>query len=269
MIYVIKEIVRDHIQNKAQIIRLAKADLFKTYRGAALGWAWAVIKPCVTIAAYWFAFSVGLRKGSEVAGYPFILWLIAGIIPWFYMSEMLTQGTDSLRRYSYLVTKMKFPISTIPTFVSLSKMFINSIMILIVIIIFWISGFPPTIYYLQIPFYLLLDLIFFTLWAQFSSLLAAVSKDFANLVKSFVTAIFWFSGVLWDAKSIKISWLRKLLYLNPITFLINGFRDSFINKVWFFDQLNLLKYFSIITLFMFVLVIVSYKKLRRDIPDVL
>ena len=49
MIESIKEIVRDHIQYKDQIKMLAKSDLIKTYRGAALGWSWAIIKPLITL----------------------------------------------------------------------------------------------------------------------------------------------------------------------------------------------------------------------------
>ena len=63
MIQVLKEILRDHSQNVHQIFKLAKADLVKTYRGAALGWSWAVIKPCMTLFTYWFAFEIGLRSG--------------------------------------------------------------------------------------------------------------------------------------------------------------------------------------------------------------
>ena len=116
---VIGEIIKDHITYLQQIFKLAKADLVKTYRGAALGWSWAIIKPAVTIFVYWFAFSIGLRMGGDVDGYPYFLWLISGLLPWFYMSEMITSGTDTIRKYSYLVTKMKFPVSTIPTFVSI------------------------------------------------------------------------------------------------------------------------------------------------------
>ena len=121
-------ILKEHIEYRQQILKLAKADLVKTYRGAALGWSWAIIKPAVTIFVYWFAFSIGLRAGGDVSGYPFFLWLIAGLIPWFYINDMLTAGTDSIRKYSYLVTKMKFPVSTIPTFVSISNLTVNIIL---------------------------------------------------------------------------------------------------------------------------------------------
>ncbi len=263
------EIVKDHVSYIHQIFKLAKADLVKTYRGAALGWAWAIIKPAVTIFVYWFAFTIGLRAGKDVNGYPFFLWLIAGVMPWFYMSEILTSGTDTIRKYSYLVTKMKFPISTIPTFVSLSKLIIHIILMIIVILIFIIMGYPPTIYILQMPFYMLLMFILFTIWSLFSSLLSTMSKDFGNLVKSMVTAVFWISGILWNPETISIVWLKKLLMLNPVTYLTTGFRNCLINKVWFWEQPKRLLYFIIITILMLIIAVWAYKKLRKEVPDVL
>jgi len=262
-------ILKEHIEYRQQIFKLAKADLVKTYRGAALGWSWAIIKPAVTIFVYWFAFSIGIRAGGDVSGYPFFLWLIAGMIPWFYINDMLTAGTDSIRKYSYLVTKMKFPVSTIPTFVSLSKLSINIILIAIMIGIFWLFGYAPSIYYLQIVFYLGLTFIIWTIWALFSSLLAAISKDFSNLVKSFVTAVFWLSGVIWNAETITIPWLKKALMLNPVTYLVNGFRNCFINKIWFWEQPKRLLYFGIITLILLACALWAYRKVRKEIPDVL
>ena len=156
---ILKQIISDHIKYKSQIFKLAKADLIKTYRGSALGWTWAIIKPVVTIFVYWFAFSVGLRAGKDVNGYPFFLWLIAGLVPWFYMSDMITAGTQCIRKYSYLVTKMKFPVSVIPTFVSLSNIMINILLLAVVILIFCLFGYVPDIYMLQLPFYILLSFI--------------------------------------------------------------------------------------------------------------
>ena len=266
---VLTEMIKDHKKYIQQIFKLAKADLVKTYRGAALGWGWAIIKPAVTIFVYWFAFSIGLRAPSTVSNYPYFLWLISGLLPWFYMSEMLTSGTDTIRRYSYLVTKMKFPVSTIPTFGSISKFIVHLALVVIVILIFLFMGYPPDIYLLQLPFYMLMMFIFFTIWSLFASLLAAISKDFGNLVKSMVTAVFWLSGILWNPETISIGWLKSLLMLNPVTFITTGFRNCFINKVWFFEQPKRLLYFVIITIIMLLLAIWAYKKVRKEIPDVL
>jgi len=265
----LKTIITEHLTYKNQIFKLAKSDLIKTYRGSALGWLWAIIKPTVTIFVYWFAFSAGLRITSQISEFPFFLWLIAGIVPWFYMSEMLTQGTDCIRKYSYLVTKMKFPVSVIPTFVNISKIIVNLFLIAIVILIFTIMGYPPTIYMLQLPFYIILMFIFLNAWSLFASFIAAISKDFSNLVKSFMTALFWLSGILWNVNTIPIPWLQKLLMVNPVTYIVNGFRNSFLEKKWFFEQpLELLFFLGILTI-MILLGLWSYKKLRKEIPDVL
>ena len=263
------EIIKDHIQYKQQIFKLAKADIVKTYRGAALGWAWAIIKPAVTIFVYWFAFQIGIRSGKPVEGYPFFLWLIAGLIPWFYINDMLTQGTESIRRYSYLVTKMKFPISTIPTFVSISKLMVNLFLIVIMILIFVFMGYLPDIYIIQLPIYILLSFIFFTVFSLFASLLACMSKDFSNMIKSLVTAVFWLSGIVWNVNTIDIPWLKTLLKINPVTYLVEGFRNCFIHKTWIWESPKTLLCFLAILLIMTMLSVIIYKKLRKEIPDVL
>jgi teichoic acid transport system permease protein len=269
MIKTLIEIIKEHKEYNKQIFKLAKSDLLKTYRGAALGWYWALIKPAFTIFVYWFAFEIGLRAGRGVNGYPFFLWLIAGIIPWFYMSEMLTKGIETIKKYSYLVTKIKFPISTIPTFVSLSKITVNIGLILILILIFWGFGYPPDIYLLQLPIYILFMYLFFTVFSLFGSMLASISRDFANLSRSLVTAVFWLSGIMWNINKLTIPWLRKVLMFNPVTFISNGFRNVFIDKIWFFEQPKRLMYMGIIFIILLILALVTYKKLKKEIPDVL
>ena len=264
-----RDVAREHVAYRTQIFQLARADLVKTYRGSALGWFWAPIKPAVTIFVFWFAFAIALRSGGPVNDMPFFLWLIAGIVPWFYMSEMFTQGAATLNSYSYLVNKIRFPVSTIPTFVSISKLFVHAILMVLVVIIFAIWGYPPDIYLLQLPFYTGLMFVFWTLWSLFASPLAAVSKDFANVVKSFVSALFWLSGVLWDVNAIHITWLKRALVFNPVTFFANGYRNVFIYKQWFWEDAFHLFAFGFVLLVTFCLAIFTYGRLRKEIADVL
>lgn len=264
------EIIKEHIVWRNQIFKLAKADIIKTYSGAALGWAWALVKPTIMIFVMWFAFSYGLRLGGEVEGYPFILWLIAGFIPWFYMSDMITQGAGSIRKYSYLVTKMKFPVSTIPTFVGLSKLSIHAFLMIIVIGIFAINGYYPDIYLLQLPIYMLLMFFFFVIWGLFSAMMSSISKDFYNLVKSLTTAIFWLSGIMWDINTMTdYPVLQKVLMFNPVTFIATGYRNVFIYKTWIWDHPYALGCFGIVLLIMLIAALWAYKKLIKEIPDVL
>lgn len=265
----IRMIWSEHWEWRSQILKLAKADIIKTYSGAALGWAWALIKPTMTIAVFWFAFTYGLRSGGQVNGFPFVLWMMPGFVAWFFMSDMITGGANSIRRYRYLVTKMKFPVSTIPTFVALASIAIHIGLMAVVMIIFLITGHYPDIYWLQLPFYMFFMLVYFICWGLFSSMLGAMSRDFLNLVKSIKQPIFWMSGILWEINKIHIPWLQKVLYFNPVTYFATGYRNCFIYKTWFWEEPLQLGIFFLLLIVMFLMAIWSYRKLIREIPDVL
>jgi teichoic acid transport system permease protein len=111
--------------------------------------------------------------------------------------------------------------------------------------------------------------IFFTAWSMFAAPLAAISKDFANVVSSLVTAIFWMSGVMWDPQQVNIEWLRRLLLFNPVTFIASGYRNVFIYKRWFYEDTFALFAFGLMLTGMIGLAIYTYEKLRREIADVL
>ena len=265
----IKTIVTEHIEWRNQIFKLAKADIIKTYSGAALGWIWALVRPTILICVLWFAFTYGLRGGGPVEGFPFALWMIPGFMAWFFMSDMLTQGSSAMRKYRYLVTKMKFPISTIPTFIGLSKLLVHLCLMVIVVLIFVVMGYFPDRYWAQLPIYILFMFVFFTGWALFASMLGAMSNDFINLVKSINTAIFWLSGIMWDVNSIEIPWMQTVLYFNPVTYIATGYRNCFIYKTWIWEEPLQFLIFLGMLIVMWILAVWSYKKLIKEIPDVL
>ena len=96
-----------------------------------------------------------------------------------------------------------------------------------------------------------------------------MSKDFSNLIKSFITAIFWLSGIIWNVNTLQVEWLKKLLMLNPVTYIVEGYRNCFINKIWFWEQPDRIFIFAIIMFIMILMALWAYKKLRKEIPDVL
>ena len=266
---VIREILKDHYKYRKQIFKLAKADLIKTYKGAALGWAWAVIRPAITIATYYVAFSIGLRVSRPVGEYSYFLWLLAGISPWFYFSAVFTAGAGSIRKYSYLVTKIRYPVSTIPTIINLSHMTTHLVVLLVVMLIFILSGHAPDIYWLQLPLYILMLFLFSTAWSLFAGMISVLSKDFMHLVQSSTMVVFWMSGILYDAGAINNVFFKRVLHINPITIIVNGYRNAFINKVWFWERAREFRNFGIVFFVMVLLALWAYKKLVKEIPDVL
>ncbi len=269
MLKTFKEIVKEHIKYRRQLIKLAKSDLDKQYKGSVLGIAWAIIRPAIVIFVFWFGFTFGLRKGRDIDGYPFFLWLITGMIPWFYMRDMVSGGAGCIRKYKYLVTKIKYPVSTIPTIISLSNMATHLGLILIMILIFMSFGYMPTWHILQLPIYTLMMFMFFQTWGIFSGMVSAVSRDFLNLVRALTQALFWMSGIIYNAEGINTIWIRRLLMFNPVTIIATGYRNVFIKHVWIWESPRALRNFVIVYTIMLILALRAYGKLKKDIPDML
>ena len=218
----LQEMVSDHVHSWKKIGRLSITHLIKEYRGAVFGWAWAVIKPAVVIFVFWFAFTFGLRKGDDINGYSFFLWLISGFVPWFFMRDAMASGSSSIRKYRYLVQKINFPIDTIPTFVCLGELIVNIFLFMLMNLIFFIFGHGPDIYYLQIPLYYVMMFIFFDLFSIFLALIGSVSLDFLNLTPDGAKAVLGDpADEAWVADN--GGWLHTLSWQGlSLTFLCDG-----------------------------------------------
>lgn len=264
-----REIIIENIKYIKQTYKLAKSDLIKTYNGAALGPLWALIKPALLIFVYWFAFSYGLRSGKPINGHPFVLWIIVGNLPWLYVSEILVAGANSIRANRHLVTKMPFPMSTIMSFVSLSKLFVHFALAGIVLIILLFNGYRPTIYWLQLLYYVPAMYIFFTALSWITAPLSSLSKDFLNLIKAVVTALFWLSGVVWNPYDLSAGPVRAIILMNPITYFINGYRNTFLFGKWFFETRFETVSFLLLCMFVMYGGSLIYRKTNKEIRDVL
>ncbi|HBT95082.1 MAG TPA: ABC transporter [Coriobacteriia bacterium] len=260
--------MRDNWEWRKQIGRLAIFDLIKKSRGAVLSWVWLLLKPGIMVFVFWFALSIGLRIGDDMNP-PFFLWLVCGLLPWFYMQEMLSGGSDVFHRYSYLVNKIKFPLSGIPTLFNISNMFVNITLILVLLGIYFAHGMPLDSYLLQVPLILIVMFIFFNIYATLTSLLSGLSKDFANLVKAFMTPLFWVSGIFFDVSKVNIEWIQTVLLFNPVTSFVTAFRDAFYYKTWVWENPSMLGAVGIVFLVTFVVMLILYWRLHEEVPDAL
>lgn len=153
--------VRELIKSKDLVLNLAKNDFKTRYASSYLGVMWGFIQPLITIVTYWFVFQVGLRSG-DVGNVPFIIWFIAGIIPWFFFSEALTGATNVFSEYSYLVKKVVFKIELLPFVKILSAGFVQIFFVLFIFIVYGFYGYLPNLYNIQIIYYFVSMLILVT-----------------------------------------------------------------------------------------------------------
>jgi len=249
-------------------VAMSRVMLDKRYSGSVLGFGWALVKPTLFIVVYWFAVAIGIRGGRSMGDIPYILWLIPGIIPWFFISEAVTTGGSAIRSNSHLVTKMVYPVATIPISEVLSLFYVHLMMMGIVTAIFLFSGFGLTVHFVQIVYYIATCLIFCFVVATLLSALTAVSRDIGHMVKSTIQVLFWLSPILWSADKLHGT-LRRIIMANPIAYLVQGYRNCYVYERWFFEQWRYSLYFWVLMLVLTLFTSFLYTKLQREFADVL
>lgn len=271
MFQTLKTIVSDNWEWRVKILKLAQFEIKKKSRGAVLSWAWFFIRPVIYIFCFWFALEVGMRGGNygSSTNVPYIIWLAAGIIPWFYMQEMINAGSNVLHKFPYLVTKIKFPISAISSIFCLGEMLIQLMLQVGLLLLYLANGLTLDIYMLQVPIALFLMLVFWNMFSIMCSQITAFSKDAANLIKALSTPFFWLSGIIFNVKNIPIDAVQVILQYNPVTFFAVVMRDALCDKVWFWDDPNLCFGFAVVFIVTLLCMLFVYKRMNEEVADVL
>nr|WP_302598820.1 ABC transporter permease [uncultured Cellulosilyticum sp.] len=263
----LKSLIVELWGNKRLIINLAKNDFKTKYAGSYLGITWAFVQPIITILIYWFVFQIGFRT-PPVGNFPYVLWLIAGLIPWFVFSDAISNAAYSLIEYNYLVKKVVFKISVLPMVKVISAFFVHLFFIVFGIVVFSLYGYTPTIYTLQIIYYAFC-LFFIILGTSYAtSAIIIFFKDLSQIINIILQVTMWMTPILWNQTILptNLQWIFKL---NPIFYIVQGYRDCFIDKVWFWQRTGITIYFWVITIGIFAIGSVVFKRLKVHFADVL
>jgi len=261
------EFLKDIYKNRALLWQLTKNEFKQRYLGNFLGAAWAFIQPTITILIFWFVFQVGF-KSKPVGDYPFILWLISGMLPWFFFADTLSSATNSIISNSFLVKKVVFRVSLLPIISILTTLVIHLFFILFMYAMFIIYGYKPDIYWLQIFYYLFALIILLLGLSWITSSVVVFFRDLGQIVAMVIQFGFWLTPIFWSIDMIpqKYHWLIKL---NPIYYIIQGYRDSLINHKWFWEHPNMTIYYWVVTIAIFIAGSHIFKRLRPHFADVL
>lgn len=256
-------------QNRYVIKQLVKRDFQNKYLGSFVGLLWVFIQPTVYIFVLWFVLVYGLKTG-RVAGSdtPYYLWFITGVVPWMFISELLTQGTNSILEYSFLIKKVVFRSSIIPLIKIITSTIIHLFFILLLCIIYIIGNYYPTLYWFQLLYYLFAAIVLLTGFAWLLSSLSVFVKDIPQIVNVIVQILFWATPILWYYKTFPDS-ITPLYKFNPFFYIIQGYRDSFFNQVWFWEHKFETIYFWIFSIVIFIAGSYTFRRLKPHFADVL
>ena len=259
--------IRDIINKRQLILTLAASDFKKRFIGSYLGVFWIFMQPIVSIVIYYFVFQIGFQS-NPVENMPYVLWLMPGIIPWFFFNDTLQSGVSTLSSYKHLVKKMVFRIDILPLIKVVSSLFIHFIFIFILMLVFLIFGERPSVWWLQTIYYLVCNIMLVTGLVYLTSAINVFVKDTNQIVSIFLQFGFWIAPIMWDISRMPegIHWLLRL---NPFTYIVDGFRDCFVYHVGFWTKPYMALYFWIFTLVIFMGGVKLFKKMEPHFADVL
>lgn len=257
-------------QNRKLIWTLAKNDFKTKYAGSYLGIIWAFVQPVVTVLVYWFVFGV-VRQGAPKA-VPFVLWLVCGLVPWFFFSEALIQSTNALIEYSYLVKKVVFKISILPLVKVAASLFVHVFFMAFTVGLFCCYGYWPDVYDLQLLYYSLCVFVFVLALAYTTSAVVVFFRDLTHLITILLQVGIWMTPIMWDFQDMGInpfSMVARVLKLNPMYYVVAGYRNSLIDKQWFWEHPWQSAYFWGVTVVLFMIGTRLFRKLKVHFADVL
>ena len=258
-------------QNRRLILKLAGNDFKRRYAGSYMGAIWAFIQPLVTIALYNFVFGT-IMKGARSSGsdVPFVLFLTCGMVPWFFFSEALSTGTSALLEYSYLVKKVVFKISILPIIKVVAAFMTHVFFIVLLMITAILSGYYPNIYWIQMIYYTFCTFVLVLAICYTTCSVIVFIIDLGQLIAVALQILVWATPIMWSIDQLQNHpMLVSIMKLNPVIYIVTGYRDSIYGRIWFFERFFSTVYFWVITAILFGLGAIVYKRLKPHFADVL
>lgn len=248
--------------------KLVKNDLKSRYSGSVLGIVWAFIQPLFTILVFWYVFQIGFRN-PPVENIQYILWFIAGYIPWIFFNDGVMSSSNVLYEYSFLVKKMKFKVWQLPMIKVLSSLYIHSFFIIFIIGTYFLYGHTARWSWLCMLYYSLYICVLLIGVSYFVSSLSVFIKDAAQMVNIILQVLFWMTPIFWSSSSMGDKVL-KVLKLNPMYYAVNGYREALIDGVGFWSQsLKATVYYWGVAFVSVIIGMAVFKRLKVHFADLL
>lgn len=237
-----------------------KKEIRGKYKGSFLGVLWSFINPLLTVAIYAIIFPYIMRVQDD----NYLIFLICGVIPWTFFTTVMNQGMISIRMNAGIIKKVYFPREILPISVAMSGL-VNFFISCIIILVFCIFGGIGISWHL-----LLLPLIAFIQFCFTLGLILALSainiyiKDMEYIVQFLVNMLFYATPILYNVTLFPEN-LRWILNLNPMTHIINAYRDIFM-----YHQLPGFNSFLFMIIVSFIILVVGlmiFKKLQKGFAE--
>lgn len=195
------------------------------YKNSFLGVLWSFLNPLLQICVYALVFPLILKNDQP----NYVIFLCVALIPWTFFTSCVQQSASTMLQNGNIIKKVYFPREILPISVVTSgtiNFLISTIIIFAFLIIF---GLGITKYVLYFPIILIIQ---YFLQLGISFILSSVTvylRDLEHLIGVALQLLFYATPIVYAAESIPEDF-KFIIEYNPMTYIINGYRDIFYNQ---------------------------------------
>jgi lipopolysaccharide transport system permease protein len=241
---------------------LSWRDIKVRYKQTVLGAAWSIIRPLLTTIIFTVVFSK-IAKLDNPGNAPYALMVFAGMLPWQFFSNALSESSNSLIGNANLITKVYFPRLIIPASSVITSLVDFAISFLILIVMMFWFHYIPSWHMVFLPIFILLAFLCAFGVGLYLTAVNVKYRDFRYIIPFIIQFGLYITPVGFSSSVIGEKW--KLLYaLNPMVGVIDGFRWCILG-----DPMNWHSFiFSVIVIFIFLIIGVTYfRKMEKSFAD--
>ncbi len=207
---------------------LARRDIKAKYAQTILGVLWIIIQPLTGLAIFTLFFQEFIPLDTGTIPYP--LFAFTGIVAWYYFAYIVTAAGNALTENQELIKKIYFPKLLLP----LTKVLVGfvdfAITFLLLLVGLLFSGYELSWAILCVPFFLLLNILSGLAIATWLSALTLRYRDFQHIIPYLINFGIWLTPVFYPGTIIPEAY-NWALYINPMAFVIAGFRWALLGDV--------------------------------------
>ncbi|MEG6551827.1 ABC transporter [Desulfocurvibacter africanus] len=204
------------------------ADLASEVRRYYISYLWWVFEPVLNMAVLYLVFGIFMNRDTP----NFVQFLLVGVSVWKWFGSTVANGSNSIINSKGIVLQAYLPKSFFPMVVALTDYFKFLIVLGLLLLFLWATGFPPTRAYLALPALMAAQ---FLVCYGLAAVLAAVVPfvpDMRFLVATALQVGFFVSGIFFDIRTVLLPKHMLVFHLNPMATLIAGYRSVLIEGAW-------------------------------------
>lgn len=250
-----------NLYNYRELIKTSiKKDIGGKYKHSFLGVLWSFINPLLQIAVYAIIFPLIMK--NDIPNYT--VFMVCGLIPWNYFATVINRSSFTVIENGNIIKKVYFPREILPLSVVTSET-INFFISTIIIICFTLAyGMGLTPYVLLYPLVLLVQYVLLIGISLIVSSITVYFRDLQHFIGVLLQLFFYATPIVYALETIPENF-RWILKINPMTYVIDGFRDIF-----YYQQMPDIKMLGIVFVIGIVLCVGGYfifSKLQKKFAE--